>query len=286
MGKSGSKKSNSPKLKVTVSKKQAEKAVEKQRVKNIKKIVKAVIKNKDELKIAQQINLADNISVQGTGLLYDGITNLRGWCSGPSNNGGIIPAIPNGTSEGTKIGNKITPKNFKLKYFLQALPTTDSGFTGGNTNPFRGVPFRVRVIVFRHRYALDDFSQTNILNNGATSTSFGSGIDNFFRPYNTEEFQIVYSKTIKMSACKHVTGTGGTTITTENTPMGATSFYAGKAILPLPKVLKYNDGADIPSNQNYFLAVCLCNEDSTPDSAGAYRRVMLNAETQLTYYDA
>lgn len=274
------------KLKVSVPKKQVKNLVEKQRVKNIKKIVKTVMKNKSELKIAQQIALADNINVSGTGLLYDGVTNLRGWCSGPSNPSGIIPAIANGTGEGQKIGNKVSPKNLMLKYFLQALPTTDSSFTGGNTNPFKGTPFRVRVLVFRHKFAIDDFSQTNILQQGNTTTSFGSGIDNFFRPYNKDEYTIVYSKTIKMAACKHVSGATGATITTENTPLGATSFYSGKVKLPLPKVLRYNDGADVATNQGYFLAVCYCNEDSSADSPGTYRRVMLNAETSLTYYDA
>lgn len=276
----------SRKLKVSVAKKQVKNMVETQKVKNIKKIVKSVMKKSNELKIAQQIDLANNVQVSGTGLLYDNITNFRGWCSGPSNSAGIIPSVPTGSLEGQKIGNKITPKALVLKYFLRALPTTDAGYTAGNTNPFKGVPFRVRVIVFRHRYALDDFSQTNILQNGNTASSWGSNIDNFFRPYNKDEFTIVYSKTVKMAACKHITGTTGTTITTENTPLGATSFYAGRARLPVPKVLRFNDGLDVATNQGYYLAVVLCNEDSSADSSGIFKRLELNAETSLTYYDA
>lgn len=273
-------------LRVSAPRASVKKAVEKVKVRNVKRIVKSVMAKSQEVKIAQQIGLADNVNVQGTGLLYDGVTNLRGWCSGPSIPTGIIPSVPTGTGEGSKIGNKITPKNLILKYFLSALPTTDSTFTGGNTNPFKGVPFRVRVIVFRHKFAIDDYSQTNILQNGSSTTSFGSGIDNFFRPYNRDEFTIVYSKTIKMAAVKHVSGATGATITTENVPNGTLSFYAGSAKLPLPKVLRYNDGADVPTNQGYFMAVCYCNDDGTADSAGAYRRVQLNAETNMTYYDA
>lgn len=261
-------------------------AVAKVKVNNIKKIVKSVLKKNTELKIAQQIGLADNVNVSGTGLLYDGVTNLRGWCSGPSIPTGIIPSVPSGTGEGNKIGNQIMPKNLILKYFLSALPTTDSTFVGGNTNPFKGVPFRVRVIVFRHRFAIDDFSQTNILQNGNSTTSFGSGIDNFFRPYNKDEYTIVYSKTVKMSAVKHVSGAGGTVISTENVPNGSLTFYAGSAKIPLPKKLRYNDGADVPTNQGYFMAVCYCNDDGSADSSGTYRRLQLNAETSMTYYDA
>jgi len=273
-------------LTANAPKKAIKKAINKVKVNNVKKIVKSVLKKNMELKIAQQIGVADNVNVQGTGLLYDGVTNLRGWCSGPSVPTGIIPSVTTGTGEGSKIGNRINPKALILKYFLSALPTTDSVFSGGNTNPFKGVPFRVRVIVFRHKFAIDDYSQTNILQNGNSSTSFGSGIDNFFRPYNKDEYTIVYSKTIKMAAVKHITGTTGTTITTENVPNGTLSFYAGSAKLPLPKVLRYNDGADVATNQGYYLAVCYCNDDGSADSAGTYRRVQLNAETQMTYYDA
>jgi len=254
--------------------------------KSTKNAIVNIMKRQQEVKIAQQIGLADNINVSGTGLLYDGVTNLRGWCSGPTGVSGIIPTVPPGTGEASRIGNKISPKSLILKYFLAALPTTDSSFTGGNTNPFKGVPFRVRVIVFRHKYSIDDFSQTNLLQNGNSANSFGSGIDNFFRPYNKDEYTIVYSKTVKMAAVKHISGASGTTITTENVPNGALTFYAGSARIPLPKVLRFNDGVDVATNAGYFLAVCYCNEDGTADSVGAYRRLQLNAETQMSFYDA
>lgn len=263
-------------------KKVVKKAVTRAKVNNIKKIVKSVLRRTNELKIAQQTFLADNVDVAGSGLFYDGAANLRGWCSGPSNAAGIIPAVPSGTGEASKIGNKITPKNLILKYFLTALPT-DEATSAQIGNPYKGIPFRVRVIVFRHKYSIDDFSQANILQNGNATNSFGSSMDNFFRPYNRDEYTVVYSKSIKMAACKHVTAAG--VITTENVPNGSLSFYAGTAKIPLPKVLTYNDGIDIPSNQNYFMAVALCNEDSTVVLQGLHRRVRLNAETNMTYYD-
>jgi len=261
-------------------------APKKKAASSLKKAIVNIVKRQQETKIAQQIGLADNVDITGTGLLYDGVTNLRGWSSGPTGISGIIPAIASGTGEANKIGNKVTPKNLILKYILSALPTTDASFTGGNTNPFKGVPFRVRVIVYRHKYALDDYSQTNILQNGNSSVSFGSGIDNFFRPYNKDEYTIVYSKTIKMAAVKHVSGAGGATITSENVPNVTLTLYSGTARIPLPSVLRYNDGADVATNAAYFMAVCYCNEDGTADSAGAYRRVRLNAETLMTFYDA
>lgn len=255
------------------------KAVEKVKVRNVKRIVKSVLSTQAELKYASQINTADGVDVAGSGLVYDGAANLRGWCSGPSNAAGIIPIVPTGTGEGSKVGNKIHPKSLILKYFLNALPTDDAG----GTNPFKGVPFRVRVLVFRHKYSIDDFSQTNLLQLGNTNIGFGSNIDNFFRPYNKDEYTVVYSKSIKMAAVKHVAANG--TITTENVPNGSLSFYSGMARIPLPKVLRYNDGIDVPSNAGYFMAVCLCNEDGSVVTQGTQKRLRLNAETNMTYYD-
>lgn len=278
-------------LKAVAPKTAIKKAVNKVKVDNIKKIVKSVLKKKLELKISQMTNLADSIAVTGTGLLYNPATaNYRGWCSGPSIPTGIIPTVNNGTGESDRIGNSISPKSLRLKYFLTAVPTTDATYSQGgvvlNTNPFRGVPFRVRVIVFRHKYSMDDYSQTNILQNGNASVSFGSAMDNFFRLYNKDEFTIVYSKTIRMCASKHNSGAAGVNSVPENVPNGSLSFYAGSSYLPLPKKLRYNDGQNVPTNQGYYLAVCYCNEDGQADSAGTYIRLSLTAETQMTFHDA
>lgn len=274
------------KLKVSASKKQKATAVEQVKVKNIKKIVKSVMKKQVELKYAVQETTANNVQVAGSGLLYDGVTNLRGWCSGASIGAGIIPSIPPGSGEGSRIGNQIIPKTLRLKYFLQALPTTDSVTGALNTNPYKGMPFRVRVLVFRHRYANDDYSQADLLNLGNSNISFGSGIDNFFRPYNKDEYIIVHSKSYKMAAIKHMAGASLETVTTENVPNGSMSFIYHSCTIPLPKVLRYNDGVNVATNQAYFMAVAVCNEDGSIITAGTHRRLQLNAETGLSYYDA
>lgn len=277
-------------LKAVAPKVAIKKAINKVKVNNIKKIVKSVLKKKMELKISQQIALADTVPVTGTGLLYNPTSSqYRGWCSSSS----IIPLISNGTGEADRIGNQVSPKNLRLKYFLTAVPTTDSTYVTSatppvslNTNPFRGVPFRVRVIVFRHKYAIDDNSQLNILQNGNSTASFGSNMDNFFRPYNRDEYTIVHSKTIRMAASKHNSGVAGVNSVPDNVPNGSLSFYAGGASIKLPKKLYYNDGQQAPTNQAFFLAVCLCNEDNQADSAGQYIRLSLTAESQMTFYDA
>jgi len=263
--------------------------------KTTKKAVNKLIKNNQETKYASQLTTAQNVEIAGSGLVYDGDQNLRGWCSGFLNPAGIIPSIPQGVGEAGRVGNKIMPKALILKYFLQALPTTEANAAAAafNTNPFLGVPFRVRVIIFRHRYAIDDYSQGNILNLGNTNGGIGSELDNLFRPYNKDEYQIVYSKTHKMASIKHNTYTdaaGTFTTRTENVPNGGLTFISKSVKVKLPKHLLYNDNATNPANINYFMAVSIHNEDNSviayAPAAIPQKRVKLNAEVNFTYYDS
>lgn len=249
--------------------------------KSTKAAITSLIKTQQELKFAPNLTIADSVYVAGAGLNYNGSTNLNGWCSGPSQGTGIIPTIGQGASEGARIGNKIRPKYFNLRYSLNALETTDAS-SASNTNPFRGVPFMVRVIVFRHRYATDDYSQTGILNNGNTSEDIGNTIDDLFKPYNRDEYHIMYSKQFKMSAAQHSNTNG---VTDSNVAPGCSPFIVKNVSIKLPKVLMFNDGTTSPTNQNMFMAVCVVNTNGQAIST-SQRRLLINAEANLSFYDA
>lgn len=272
-------------LRVTATKKSKAAAVEKVKVNNIKSIVKNVMKKTVERKFAMKNFIADKVAVPGCGLNYNGTTNLNGWCNGPTDGYGILPSIPAGSGEGSRIGVKITPKSCFLRYSLLASTTTDSTVTL-NTNPYKGIPFRVRVIIFRHRYAIDDFAQNNIVNIGNGATDLTADVDTYFRPYNKDEYTIVYSKTHRMAALRHVTGAAGTTVTTENLPNGCMTYVNGRARVPLPKVLRYNDQVvtNYPTNIGYFLAFAVVNDDGSTVTT-AQSRVMASAESGMYFTD-
>jgi len=148
--------------------------------KTTKKAVNSLIKKSQETKYVAQLDTAPSVEIAGSGLSYDGVANQRGWSSGFINPAGLIPAMAQGVGESQRVGNKVRPKNMILKYFLQALPTTEAvaAAAANNTNPYIGVPFRVRVLVYRHRYAQDDYSQTNLLQINNANSGFGSDFDN------------------------------------------------------------------------------------------------------------
>lgn len=270
-------------LRLTATKSSKAKAVEKVKVSNVKRIVKSVLKTNTELKFAMQNFIADKVEITGCGLNYNGTTQLNGWCSGPSNGYGIIPALSQGAGEGNRIGVKVSPKSCFLRYSLLARSTTDST-AAINDNPFKGIPFRVRVIVFRHKYAIDDFSQANIVNIGNSNTSLTADMDTYFRPYNKEEYTIVFSRTHKMCALRHITGTG---YSTESVANGTLNFVSGRASIPLPKLLRYNDTVvtDYPTNVNYFMAIAIVNEDGSTVTT-SQKRVTMSAESGMYFHDS
>lgn len=249
----------------------------------VKVFVNKAIRQTTELKYAASLGIANIVSVYGSGLSYTSPTGI-GWCSGVSVPSGLIPVIAQGTSESTRIGNRIEPKSLKLRFSLSARPTTDASTPAPllNINPYRGVPFIVKVIVFRHKYANDDYNQTNILQNGATNEDIGNTVDDLFKPYNKDEYTIYYSKNFLMEAPQHVNVNGPTT---NFCSPRSTAFVMKSIRLPLPKHLLYNDGQNQCTNAGMFMAVSVCNTDNTIIT-NTETRLWVNAEVNMSYTDA
>lgn len=242
--------------------------------KAVKKAIKYALKKQDEVKMATNLTLADQYSVPGAGL-------NTGVSLGYVSNVSIIPTVVQGAGEANRIGNIIRPKNLSIRYTLRALPTTDAA-SPSNTNPFKGIPFLVRVVVFQHRWAIDEGSQTGILQNGNSSQNLGSIPDNWLMPYNKEEYRIFHSKTYQMSALSHVSSTG--TLNTENQANNIKTFVMRRANIKLPKTLRFNDNNGACTNAGMFLAVAVCNIDGTVVN-NAQSRLQINAESYLSFTD-
>lgn len=250
----------------------------KQLSKDQKSQVEKIVKKNEETKIAPFEVFNQNLIVSsglnaasGLGLTTTGLGGF------PAT---IIPPIIQGLNNSDRIGNKISPQKFVVKYMIRAQDTT--GNTAG-TNPFRGKPFLVRMILYNQRYAIDDANNNNIIDKGATNGNIGSSPNDWLEPYNREDFKIYYSKTFKMVA---LSDTGTTPPTVENVPNGFKYLVAGRIYLKTPKALKYGSySTSLPSNFAPKLAFCVCNADGSVVGASQYR-AMVNVETQLYYTDA
>lgn len=239
--------------------------------KKISYAVKRELARDEEVKCAPVLTIADQMPVNGTGLSQ--VANL-GYTSTTS----IVPAISQGVGDGQRIGNVINCKKLVVKYTLQALAVT----AVGGTNNFLALPFLCRVIVYRHRYATDDYGNNNILDIGGSSQNLGSTPDLWIEPYNKKEYIIAYSKQYLMQPIAN--NTGASTVA-DNVANGAKQFVTAKAIIPMPKRLYFNDATTIPTNAGWFFAVACCNIDGTGATSTQFR-ARVNAESFLYYTDA
>lgn len=242
-----------------------------------KQEVKSLVKKQEEMKIApfevfnQNLVISAGLNVSsGLGLTTSGTGGY------PST---ILPAVPAGTDNASRIGAVIRPQKLIIKYMIRAQDTT--GSTTG-TNPHKGKPFFVRMIIYNQRYAIDDAANNNILDKGATYGNIGSTPDSLLEPYNREDFKIYHSKTFKMVALRD---TSVTPPTVENVPNNFKYCVVGKIEMKVPKVLRYSGSATLPNNFQPKLAFCVINADGTVVGAAEYR-AMVNVETQLYYTDS
>lgn len=237
----------------------------------IKKAIRSAISRSEEVKCSPQLTIADQQVINGTGL--DKGNNL-----GYTNTNSIVPQIVQGVGDGQRIGNVVNCRKLLVKYTIQALAVTALG----GTNPFLALPFLVRVIIYRHRYATDDFGNTGILDVGNTAQNLGSTPDSWIEPYNRKEFIIGYSKQFLMQPIAN--NTGAATVA-DNVATGAKQFVSGKAYIKMPKKLHFNDTTNIPTNAGWFLSFACCNIDGTGATLTQFR-ARVNAESFLYYTDS
>lgn len=240
--------------------------------KTVKKAINRAINNKLETKCAV-LQVFNRIAVPGAGL-----DTAAGLGLGTTN--GIIPPISRGTDDASRTGEIIHARRLMLKFSIRARDITAAL---GN-NAFKQ-PFMVRMIVFNHRFAMDEASATNILDKGASSGNLDSSPDSWLEPYQKKEYKIWYSKTFKIAPFVNSSAGTGVSSTLEQVPNGYQYFVAGKKSIKIPKKLMYRDAATLPTNSMPQLCFAVCNVDGTP-MTNAQFRCEVNVETQLYYTDA
>lgn len=253
---------------VMAPKKAVKKAVVQANTKVLTKLIKKVVNKDIEDKCVQNQSLIQQANIPGAGLTSTGLGVLSP----------VSIVLSQGTNEASRIGNQIEVKKFNLRYSIYALPSTEAA----GINPFRGLPFLVRVVVYRHRYNMGDSSPDALIDMGSTNTFLNGDIDTYFRPYNKDEYSIVYSKTHRLQPIRHL----GTTAYAEvNQDTKATSFVIRNIDLKAPKIMKFNDNNQQPTNYNYYIGFSVCNVDGSAITT-SQTRATVNAESTLYFQDA
>ncbi len=252
----------------TAPKKAVKKAISKARVSNLKRIIKSVVNKDVEDKMVQNLTVVEKANIPGAGLTSGGLGILSP----------VSILLSQGTNESARIGNKVSVKKMFLRYSIYALPSTEAA----GINPFRGLPFMVRVVVYRHRYNMGDSSPDALIDLGSTNTFLNGDVDTYFRPYNKDEYTVVYSKTHKLQPVRHL---GATAYAEVDSDPKATSFIIRNIPLKAPKTLIFNDNNNQPTNYNYYVGFSVCNVDGSAIT-NAQTRATVNAESTLYFQDA
>lgn len=242
-------------------------AVNTAKVRNLKRIVKSVMHKQQETKMVMNTTVADAVNIPGAGLTSGGLGVVSA----------VVPVISQGVTESARIGNKVRVVSLKLRYSLNALPST----VAGGLNPFDSLPFFVKVVVYRHRYNLGDSSPDALVDTGATNTNFSNAVDTYFRSYNKDEYIIAYSKIHKLQPAKQLTATG---FLNNSIDPRFTSFLIRTANIKLPKYLIFNDTNTTPTNAGWWVGFAVCNADGSAIT-GSQTRCTVNAESRLYFQD-
>lgn len=229
-------------------------------------IAKAVVKNDKEVKRVINTGIFDAVNIPGCGI--DGGSN--GLVAA------IIPLCTQGTGESNREGNVVNVKKFNLRYSLNALTTNVSGI-----NAFPGLPFYVKVVVYRHKYNIGDSSPANLIDVNNGSAALTGNVDNLFRDLNTDEYYIAHNAKYLMCAPRHQSAT---VLEAASTPADAKSMLIKNIKIKLPAKLTYNDTLSTPTNAGWYMAVGCVNVDSSNISTTSFR-CTVNAESYLDFTD-
>lgn len=206
--------------------------------------------------------------------------------------------IPQGTEQGSRLGNEIYPKRLTLNGVIRANtfydPTT-------NYNP---CPLRVTLWVVRINKHLEDsvtqlesIVDNTFFNAGSISSGFfGTTID-LTRTPNSDQITVLKKRTFYIGMSGYISGFA------VNSPNNANQQFvnndANSSVMfrmdlskHLPKVLKFNDGTATPTNTRkmwMFFTTQRMDGQISSTSLGAYTGVIpayVDLAAQFNYKDA
>lgn len=239
----------------------------------LKSIVKRLMRKESEVKTVTSTVfpvVGANGDIMGSGINNSvvpsyGITSLLP----------IIPPISQGTGQGQRIGNQISPVSLILRGIINALPTNSSN------NNYPNQPFYVRVIVFCPRSnSTSNVIGYDLLDQGTTNVEFDGSLNDLLLPYNRDKYTILKSFQVNLQPVYDPVSTAGAI---ENTNKKVNHLF--KIRIPLPKTLKYVDTLQDNSKTRYYMAAGVVNWNGNL-LAQTDIRAKINCEAILKYRDS
>lgn len=233
-------------------------------VKKVQKIIHADVESKQGYKSLAPTNFNSGIDIAGEAFQ-------------------VLPQIPQGTNESSRIGNQIKAQTLTLTGAISWSPSA------GQFGTFANARLGVRVFIIQPRNFSDTVSAQNnfstwapyLLQKGSTTTAFTGAINDLWAPINSEAIITYYDKVHYITGLYQANATGTAQM------LGATKIF--KAIMKVRnKTLKYDSNVSsglLPSNYAPLFCVGYAHMDgSGPDTLSTAITVQWDAV--LNYEDA
>lgn len=179
--------------------------------------------------------------------VYQGITTSTAVYS-------LIPNISQGTTQATRIGNRIRIRKATLR---MSITINNLGATSA--------PTYVDLYIFKYKPqkgyssgALPSTAMDNFLQSGSTSIPYTGGISDYLRPVNKDLFDVKFKKRMCMFNPQN-----GTTQVASTASLNPNRFFTLDITKFYKKVLEYNDNTSVPTNDALWIALGSTQCDGT-----------------------
>jgi len=179
----------------------------------------------------------------------------------------LLPDLPQGQTNNSRIGNKVTPRGLKVVVTMTAL----------DVNPSAGFTLLPRLFILSSKASKyfplvqSTADMTKLLDDGKVERPFAGDITDYQAPVNKEYF--IVHKDIKTKIC----------LGTDEQNLGRIKTYT--FWIKCPKVLNFDDDLVNPNNFAPWLSLGFaCSDFSVPSTA--YTPIKLALTSTLYYEDA
>lgn len=178
----------------------------------------------------------------------------------------LVPALPLGTTDNTRLGNKVTPRGLKVQITV-AVNTSEGGAKASDVLLPRILCMSLKSQKYTPSVVPD---WTRVLDYGAGEHAFSGSLYDVYTPINKDVFTVHKDIRTKVSAG---------TLEQDTARVRTYTFW-----IRCPKVLNYADGQTFPQNFAPFISVGYANSDGTTnvDTLG----LQVTCQSTLYYEDA
>lgn len=238
----------------------------------MRRLIQSEIAREIENKDTQSYNLSKNIVSSSSPTFQDNVIQL-----GPNNNATEPMPILQGVGVNSRVGNKIKTKYLMFKGTVVPLPYE------ATTNP-QPVPMQVKMVIFYDKTTPTQEPQpaSNMFQMQGANAGFYNDLTDLWRPYNTDRYRILTTRTFKLGFSSFTPTTGGVPTLgnvanndfkmNQNFRINLTKYY--------PKHVRFDENTGDPSTRGLW---CLFYVTSSTGNALTPSTAPCNVQWMVDY---